>query len=124
MDRSCEMEGGRMMVVVVADVAMVFVDDVDDGRRDRVIDFGVMTCRTGESDGVGCVAAGESFFMGENKSISSKLTRSMLFIDVCNGSGDGGTGGTTFVGDFVSVIVRLRLLAGVCGDEMDGERDR
>jgi hypothetical protein len=32
---------------------MVFVDDVDDGRRDLVVDFGVITCRTGESDGVG-----------------------------------------------------------------------
>jgi len=27
-------------------------------------------------------------------------------------------------GDLVSVIVRLRLGAGVCDDETDGERDR
>jgi hypothetical protein len=59
---------------------------------------------------------------GENKSKSSKLTRSKSF----DGSGRGGGGGRglEMVGeDVVSVIVRLRLRAGVCDDETDGERD-
>lgn len=80
-----------MTVVVVADVAMVFTDDVDDGRRDRMSDFGVITCKTGDSGGTGWGVAGDAFFNGENRSRSSKLARSMLF-DGCSGSGEGGTG--------------------------------
>ncbi len=110
---SWEIEGGRRIDVVV-------VDDVDDGCRDLVVDFGVMICRTGERDGTGWEGTGESFFKGENKSKSSKLTRSTVF----DGCGRGRTGWETVVGDFWSVIVRLRLRAGVCDDETDGERDR
>lgn len=47
---SCEIEGGRRMVLVVV---TVFVDEVEDGRRDRVVDLGVITWRTGERDGMG-----------------------------------------------------------------------
>ena len=42
---SCEIEGGREIVVVVV---TVFVDDVDEGCRDLLGDFGVITWRTGE----------------------------------------------------------------------------
>ena len=38
------------MIVVLAVVA---VEDVDEGCRERPVDLGVMTWRTGESDGVG-----------------------------------------------------------------------
>jgi hypothetical protein len=67
---------------------MVFVDDVDDGRRDLVVDFGVIICRTGESDGVGLDGTGDSFFNGENRSKSSKLTS----FEGCGGGGGRRTG--------------------------------
>ena len=120
------MVGGSTIVVVVV-VVTVFVEDVDDGRRDLVVDFGVITCRTGESDGVGWDGRGDSLFNGENKSKSSKLHRSISF-DTCGRNvGGGGTEETefeVFKGDFVSGIVRCRFRDGVCDDETDGERDR
>jgi hypothetical protein len=38
---------------VVLVVAIVFVDDVEDGCRDLIVDFGVIICKTGESGGSG-----------------------------------------------------------------------
>ncbi len=49
---SCEIEGGIRIVVVLV-VAIVFVDDVEDGCRDLIVDFGVIICKTGESGGSG-----------------------------------------------------------------------
>ena len=119
-----EIEGGSETIVVV--VVIVFVDDVDDGCRDLIDDFGVITCRTGDRDVARCDAAGDAFFNGENKSKSSKLTRS---ISLDGGGGGGGGGGSELAmvgGVLFSTIVRLRLRAGVCDDddETDGERDR
>lgn len=107
------------------------VDDVDDGRRDLIAEIGVITCKTGDRDGVGLDGTGHSRFNGENMSRSSKLTISVSF-DVDEGigteTGGGMTEGTGVVGSFgdetVSFAVRCRFRTGVCEDETDGERER
>lgn len=89
-------------------------------------DLGVVICRTGESDGTEHDGTGDSFFNGENKSKSSKLTRSTSLISGAGGGGGGirTAGLDTLGGDFVSLTVRLRFCGGVCDDDTDGERDR
>lgn len=111
-----------MIVVVV--VVTVLVDDVDDGRRDRIIDFGVITCNVGDNGGAGFEVVGDSFFNGENRSKSSRLAKSGSLdtggIDR-RGAGDITGFSITIAADFVtddtgecvSCFVRLRLAAGV-----------
>ena len=63
------------MVVVV--VVTVFVDDVEEGRRDRIADFGVITRSVGDKGGaVEYEVVGDSVFIGENKSKSSRFAMS------------------------------------------------
>ena len=64
-----ENEDVRKKVVLV--VVTVFVDEVEEGRRDRIADLGVITRSVGDRGGaVAYEAVGDSFFIGENKSKS------------------------------------------------------
>lgn len=62
------MVGGRQLVAV---------DDVEEGRRDRIADFGVKTRSVGDKGGaVEVDGVGDSSFIGENKSKSSRFGNS------------------------------------------------
>jgi len=120
---SWDIEGGWTRIVVVDVVVTVFVDEVDDGRRDLTAEMGVMICKTGDRDGVGLDGAGFGGFSGENISKSSKLTISGSF-DVDEGTGNEGDWGTMAEDEIGSLVVRCRFRTGVCEDETDGERER